>query len=243
MHHTLCFNHCFTFKVMSRTTKKKFVAEEVMNSYDLPTEQQQIVKVVRSCGNNLHEVVTSEGKQFLASMPPKFRKHIWIKRGDFIIVDPIEEGVKVQGEISRILLKEQIKYFKEQGVWPKGFTDEASERRDKASNSDEDDLFVNTNRPHVDYSSSSSSSEDEEGTLALQLKCSASTNHKESSPEIGWQHECCPWTELHFFPLDVFDGHGLVKLDGRQKISSHRPQAVMQEPIDTDIGSGWHTDL
>lgn len=33
-------------------------------------------------GNNLHEVETAEGTRFLASMPPRFRRHIWIKRGD-----------------------------------------------------------------------------------------------------------------------------------------------------------------
>lgn len=46
---------------------------------------------------------------------------------------------------------------------PKGFSDEVSEKGDNSSKTDEDDLFVNTNRPHVDYSSSSSEDEDEEG--------------------------------------------------------------------------------
>ena len=85
---------------MSKTTKKKHVEQEVLNQFELPQDNQQIVKVLHniclhliwiqfelcfevlaSRGNNLHEVVTSDGLQYLVSMPPKFRKNIWIKRG------------------------------------------------------------------------------------------------------------------------------------------------------------------
>lgn len=38
-------------------------------------------QVVGSRGNNLHEAVTAQGETFLVSMPTKFRKNIWIKRG------------------------------------------------------------------------------------------------------------------------------------------------------------------
>lgn len=41
-------------------------------------------KVLGSPGNNLHEVETAEGDRFLASMPTKYRKNIWIKRGNEI---------------------------------------------------------------------------------------------------------------------------------------------------------------
>lgn len=39
-------------------------------------------QIVGSRGNNLHEVLTSRGDTFLVSMPTKFRKNIWIKRGN-----------------------------------------------------------------------------------------------------------------------------------------------------------------
>lgn len=47
---------------------------------------QLCVKIVGSRGNNLHEVSTSSGDTFLVSMPTKFRKNIWIKRGNKIII-------------------------------------------------------------------------------------------------------------------------------------------------------------
>ena len=48
------------------------------------------------------------------SMPTKFRKNVWIKRGDFVMVQPIDEGDKVKAEIVHILMdKHHIKYIKQ----------------------------------------------------------------------------------------------------------------------------------
>ena len=86
---------------MSAATKKKHVAKEVLDELVVPEPHQRIVQVVAGKGNNLHQVFDpaavndgDEGK-YLASMPTKFRKSVWIKRGDYVIVEPIEEGDKV----------------------------------------------------------------------------------------------------------------------------------------------------
>ncbi|ESO82941.1 hypothetical protein LOTGIDRAFT_134275 [Lottia gigantea] len=102
---------------MSKTTKKKHVTKEVMDDFVLPEEKEQIVMVTAGRGNNLHEVQDPSGNRFLVSMPTKFRKNVWIKRGDFIIVNPIEEGDRVKAEIVSILYKDQIKYIKDEGKW------------------------------------------------------------------------------------------------------------------------------
>lgn len=93
-------------------------------------------------------------------MPTKFRKNIWVKRGDYILVEPILEGDKVKAEIVKIMNKDSIKYYKENNTWPKEFDDSQSEVKN------DDDLFVNTNRKNVvtyfsesDTSSSDSDSE------------------------------------------------------------------------------------
>lgn len=43
--------------------------------------QAVLLQVTCGRGNNLHEVETCEGAKFLVSMPTKFRKSVWIKRG------------------------------------------------------------------------------------------------------------------------------------------------------------------
>ncbi|XP_072101821.1 probable RNA-binding protein EIF1AD isoform X2 [Mobula birostris] len=167
---------------MSQATKRKHVVKEVLGDYPPPSEKQQIVRVVGTPGNNLHEVETARGERFLASMPTKFRKNIWIKRGDFLIVDPIEEGEKVKAEIASILYKEHIKELQQQGAWPASFAEPAShestqrelstrgseeETEGKSEDDDDDseddgDLFVNTNRRNYEYWESEEDSEGEE---------------------------------------------------------------------------------
>ncbi|XP_068442703.1 probable RNA-binding protein EIF1AD [Clinocottus analis] len=159
---------------MSQATKRKHVVREVLEDFVTPTASQQIVKVTGSRGNNLHDAVTAQGEAFLVSMPPKFRKNLWIKRGDYVIVDPIEEGEKVKAEISFILYKDNIQYLQNQQIWPEGFTEELdktdkeqekkaeTEEKDEdlSDSEDESDLFVNTN--HCNYHYIESEGEDSE---------------------------------------------------------------------------------
>ena len=83
-----------------------------------PTPDPQ---VIAPRGNNLHEATWADGSSHLVSMPTKFRKNVYIKRGDYLIVAPIEEGDKVRAEIVHILATPQVKWLKRQGKWPSAF--------------------------------------------------------------------------------------------------------------------------
>ena len=182
---------------MSQSTKRKHVTKEVLDEFRLPAINERIVRVVAGRGNNLHEVYDPNppdegpydsklpeiGNKYLVSMPTKFRKNVWIKRGDYVVVEPIVEGDKVKAEIVQILYKDQIKYIKTEGKWPLQFsgenenasktvtenvTGEKAPKDDRFGLSEEDsdndaELFQNTNRPKVDIqeSSSETSSSDE----------------------------------------------------------------------------------
>lgn len=74
-------------------------------------------QILAGRGNNLHEVEDAEGQVYLVSMPTKYRKNVWIKRGDYVLTAPIEEGEKVKAEIISILYSDQIKYISSQGKW------------------------------------------------------------------------------------------------------------------------------
>lgn len=90
-------------------------------------------------------------------MPTKFRKNIWVKRGDYILVEPIIEGDKVKAEIVKIMNKDSIKFYKENNIWPKEFDDGKAENRH-----DNSDLFENTNRAHIKQNDSESDTSDSE---------------------------------------------------------------------------------
>jgi probable RNA-binding protein EIF1AD len=147
---------------MSRVTRLKHVKrEEEADDFDLPTENQQIVRVVSSKGNNLHEVEpANDSENFLVSMPTKFRKNVWVKRGSYIIVENISEGEKVKAEIVRVLTAEHQKEFSKEGVWPKKFT----KKREHSSEDEEDDTKLQRNPNHraFDGDSDDSSSSEEE---------------------------------------------------------------------------------
>ncbi|XP_016063867.1 PREDICTED: probable RNA-binding protein EIF1AD [Miniopterus natalensis] len=162
---------------MSQATKRKHVVKEVLGEHMVPSDQQQIVRVLRTPGNNLHEVETAQGQRFLVSMPSKYRKNIWIKRGDFLIVDPIEEGEKVKAEISFVLCKDHVRSLQKDGQWPEAFSEVAEKHNrnrqtqpelpaepqssgEEYSSEDDSDLFVNTNRRQ--YHESEEESEEEE---------------------------------------------------------------------------------
>lgn len=154
------------------------------DDFDAPESNQRICRIIGSRGNNLHEVESAEpftgstsdamtpatdnetgdndrNCRFLVSMPTKFRKNVWVKRGNFVLVEPIDEGDKVKAEIVRILTTQHIKEFKKMDIWPEKFTSKDSCRTpnqcpndDADADSDNDnDLFVNTNRAHYEIES------------------------------------------------------------------------------------------
>ena len=163
---------------MSKATKRKHVTREVLDEFVTPEEKQIIVKIIESRGNNLHKAETPDGNCFLISMPSKFRKNVWIKRGDFVIVDPIEEGNKVCAEIAHILYPQQVKYLKKEGLWPETFLKKENGQSEPAlngnaikdrqeafcsdSDTDQDDLFANPNHFQSLVIHSDSDSSDEE---------------------------------------------------------------------------------
>ncbi|XP_030762835.1 probable RNA-binding protein EIF1AD [Sitophilus oryzae] len=152
---------------MSRAVRRKHVLLEVFqDGFSTPTEDQRIVKVLSSPGNNLHEVEDSDGSKFLVSMPPKFRRTMWVIRGGYILIEPIKEGKKVKGEIVRILTKEQIQHFRKENVWPNAF------KVDKNEEKHTDDILVNRNRPVIDSDTSSSSDSED------------SSSEEDSEPEF-----------------------------------------------------------
>lgn len=139
---------------MTQSTKKKHVVNEILSWSDdrLPAENERIVRVICGRGNNLHEVeeIGKQDDKFLVSMPGKFRKTVWVKRGDSLIVTDIPEGDKVKAEISEILSKKRIQYLKKMGVWPE---------KDESHIPQDEEMFENLNRRAHSESDESSSSE------------------------------------------------------------------------------------
>ncbi|CAI5723974.1 unnamed protein product [Peronospora destructor] len=113
-----------------KSAYRKGVTKRVLYDYPEPTENELIVRVTALRGTNLFEVVDAQGAKSVTMLPTKFRKLIWVKRGDFLIVGEGDGGEAttatgkkgaVTSIVVHILYKDQIKNLKQKDLWPVGF--------------------------------------------------------------------------------------------------------------------------
>ena len=117
-----------------RTHYRKHLTDTVLHDLPEPKDDERLAKVVATRGGNQFDIIEaapkdSSGKKIvpqLAILPTKFRKLVWVKRGDFVIVRTVAEGDDNESDeaggirflIVHILYKEQIKHLKSIDLWP-----------------------------------------------------------------------------------------------------------------------------
>lgn len=115
-----------------KSAYRKGVTERVLYGNPEPKENEIIVRVTALRGTNLFEVVDTHGTKSVTMLPTKFRKLIWVKRGDYLIVGEGDGGETttatgkkgaVTSIVEHILYKDQIKDLKHKQLWPSGFDD------------------------------------------------------------------------------------------------------------------------
>lgn len=142
-------NKCRTMAGVGRRTHyRKHLTDSVLNDFPVPTETERIAKVVATRGGNHFEILLAsssgqqddlsldERKSVLAMLPTKFRKLVWLKRNDFVIVDTgeIDDDTEdntdadavaaaaaitgIRYIISHILYKDQVRNLQVKGLWP-----------------------------------------------------------------------------------------------------------------------------
>ncbi|GFP86628.1 probable RNA-binding protein eif1ad [Phtheirospermum japonicum] len=127
------------------------------------------MQVVDLRGSNLIEVMDSKGEKLIAIFPAKFQKSMWIRRGNFVVIDEsgreeaVESGRKVVGMVTQVLYHDQIRLLQKSSEWPEIFKSASQENEKqilppRTSQQDDDDdescsdddglppLEANTNR-------------------------------------------------------------------------------------------------
>ena len=97
-------------------------AEETTNPPASLPETQQICRVRGAAGNNLYQVNTVDGSELLVELAQKFRSTIWIKRGNYVVVDTstlAERDNKISGEIINVVRDEKV--WAKMAWWPASF--------------------------------------------------------------------------------------------------------------------------
>eukprot|EP01087_Luapelamoeba_hula_P020211 TRINITY_DN6857_c0_g1_i1.p1 TRINITY_DN6857_c0_g1~~TRINITY_DN6857_c0_g1_i1.p1 ORF type:complete len:211 (-),score=60.69 TRINITY_DN6857_c0_g1_i1:178-810(-) len=174
--------------------RKHVVAQALDAMHALPEEalqylsptsdnnERSIVLVTALRGGNVLEVQYPNGEQILCLLPAKFNKTIWIKRGQYVIIEPFTElmnnkhknkntiTAKIKGRVVFILLNDHVKQFKKLGKWPAEWTEKAAEApspREEAgtsddSDTDDDEYLVNSN--HITIQQDDESSDDDDSS-------------------------------------------------------------------------------
>ncbi|MCD7448010.1 hypothetical protein HAX54_036830 [Datura stramonium] len=146
-----------------RKNLKRAVEEEFLTLQ----QGQSIMQVVDLRGSNLIQVTDAKGETSLAIFPAKFQKSMWIKRGNFVVVDEsgreeaTESGRKVGCVVTQVLYYDQVRVLQKSPEWPEIFKSTAVEsskqdmqsqnsQMDKNEDASDDDglppLEANTNR-------------------------------------------------------------------------------------------------
>lgn len=116
------------------------VAEETVTPPDSLSAHQKIARVHSAAGNNLYHVALPTGETLLAELHMKFRSTIWIKRGNYVLVDTAalaDRGNKLGGEIVNIVRDE--KGWRKMPYWPAEFAKEQMSSYGEDSDGDDDD--------------------------------------------------------------------------------------------------------
>ena len=120
-----------------KTAYRKAVTEEVLSGYPEPDAAvgELVARVEAPRGGNIIEVACGNGHAGLALLPQKFRKLVWVKRGDWVIVSggagkdiEVSDGKDgaVRYIVQHVLYKEQVRHLKKQKLWPSMFDDDGA---------------------------------------------------------------------------------------------------------------------
>lgn len=129
-----------------RTHYRKHLTDSVLNDFPEPhPPQSRLAKIVSTRGSNQFDVLLAGSDvPELAILPTKFRKLVWLKRNDYVIVETADdldsteqhkvgnnaasssssssnnnqETGSIRCMIAHILYQEQIKHLITKGLWP-----------------------------------------------------------------------------------------------------------------------------
>ncbi len=125
---------------------RKHVTEQLLYSLPEPTANQAIVKVLGVRGTNQIEVEYPHGEKVLVMLPSKFRKLLWIKKKDYLIISTgtntaLNTG-KIKGIVEHKLMKNQIRHLQQKEIWPKEFESVDLDEEGEENEQEEEDVDV-----------------------------------------------------------------------------------------------------
>ena len=97
---------------------KRSISQKALRELPQISQDQCIAKVIETKGGGLFQIESALDHLDLVSLPSKFQKLLWVRRGTYVVVQPDSESkTKINGEIVHVLLPGDIKDLKNLGLW------------------------------------------------------------------------------------------------------------------------------
>lgn len=156
-------------------SKKHAKQKQLYTLASIENEAQSVGRAITLRGGNLVDVELADGSGVLCEIPSRFSKTIWIKRGDYLIVEIYGEvktqagtkESKIKATIVHVLQLDDIKQLKKDGDWPAEFEVQTNA---KASHSNDaaGSLTGNPNRrPNFDSDDDEADSDEDSDDMDL----------------------------------------------------------------------------
>eukprot|EP01103_Thecamoeba_quadrilineata_P019676 TRINITY_DN8076_c0_g1_i1.p1 TRINITY_DN8076_c0_g1~~TRINITY_DN8076_c0_g1_i1.p1 ORF type:complete len:133 (+),score=30.60 TRINITY_DN8076_c0_g1_i1:132-530(+) len=128
---------------MPISRSRKHITQETLFAFPEPEGTETIARVISTRGSNQLEIEYPNGEKVLCLLPSKFIKKIWVKRGDFLIVDPVAGNkttdCKILATVRNILYPDQIKHLRQKQLWPSEFEPKQQQKEDDIISDDEEE--------------------------------------------------------------------------------------------------------
>lgn len=153
---------------------RKGVTNDVLHGNPIPEEGELVAKVKGSRGGNIIDIHCGDNSEGIAVMPQKFRKLIWVKRGDYVIVsgaqedegasDEVENGGNNSGliryRVKHILYKDQIRHIKSVNLWPNIFNDVQNQDEEQETSQEKNTTSTSLKKNQMEITNDYSDDED-----------------------------------------------------------------------------------
>lgn len=90
--------------------------EEEMGKVRIPKEEEVVGVVISMMGGSRVLVECSDEKERLCRIPGKIKRNIWVKSGDYVIVQPWEVESDKKGDIVWRYTRYQAEWLKRKGL-------------------------------------------------------------------------------------------------------------------------------
>ena len=81
----------------------------------LPSEKEVIGLLDSRLGGSRSRVICSDGKIRICRIPGRLRRDLWVRPGDYVLVEPWEFGGDEKGDIIYKYKKSQIEWLRKHG--------------------------------------------------------------------------------------------------------------------------------